>query len=97
MNSDVLKSLGYLKKSLSMSNRAIANAVKRDPNDDVSDQLQDAINDLIDAIDFETSSPAMIIPVAPPPSIIPVPVPVPTLGATSTDDSGSGINFLDPS
>jgi hypothetical protein len=90
MNNDTLKSLGYLKKSLSMSNRAIANAIKRDPADDVSDKVQDLINDLITEID-KIEAQGNYVPVAPSltvPSIVPSPVTIP--------NDGNGIDFLVP-
>lgn len=108
MNNDVLKSLGYLKKSLGMSNRAILNALKRDPNDRVSDKVQDLINDLIDAIK-EIEVQFNSVPVPPVPSSVgsSVASSVGSVGASispmvqvvaqnTSADNGLGIDFLEP-
>lgn len=97
MNSDVLKSLGYLKKSLKMSHKAISNAISKDAQ--VLVEMSVIITDIHNLIN-KIDALEMAIPVSVPSigvQFSPPVIPVPSLGATSTDDSGSGINFLDPS
>ena len=99
MNNDVLKSLGYLKKSLKMSHKAISNAISKDAQVLVEmGVIATGIHNLIKEID-SIEAQGNYVPVTSSPSSPTAPsiIPVPTLGATSTDDSGSGINFLDPS
>jgi ribosomal protein S7 len=100
MNTDVQKSLGYLKKSLKMTRRAIANAVSQDAQALVElNVIATGINNLINEI--ENVDPA--VPVVPavvggaaigntlaPNPVIPVAVPV---AAVSSDN---GIDFLVP-
>jgi hypothetical protein len=102
MNADVLKSLGYLKKSLGMSNRAIANAIKRDPNDDVSDKLQGLIDELMDTIDSEVAKAKSVVNVpsvgvqfsVPPAS--PIAPMVQMVAQNDALDNSTGIDFLVP-
>ena len=103
MNTDVQKSLGYLKKSLKMTRRAIANAVSQDAQALVElNVIATGINNLINEI--ENVDPA--VPVVPAvvggaaigntlaPNPVPA-VPVAAVPATSVS-SDNGIDFLVP-
>jgi hypothetical protein len=107
MNTDVQKSLGYLKKSLKMTRRAIANAVSQDAQALVElNVIATGINNLINEIEnVDPVVPAVVggaaigNALAPNPNVIPVAnaLPVPAVPAVLLLlSSDNGIDFLVP-
>jgi hypothetical protein len=105
MNTDVQKSLGYLKKSLKMTRRAIANAVSQDAQALVElNVIATGINNLINEIEnVDPVVPAVVGGAAignalAPNPVIPVAVPVAAVSAVpaTSVSSDNGIDFLVP-
>jgi hypothetical protein len=98
-NADVLKSLGYLKKSLRMTSKSIKNAVySNDPDvaelKDVSILIVNLINE-IDAIEMGNVAP--IIPAPTSQAIAPmVQVVAQKASMDNGTGTGNGVDFLDP-
>jgi hypothetical protein len=98
MNSDVLKSLGYLKKSLKMSHKAISNAVSKDAQalvefNVIATGVHNLINE-IEKVEVSSNSSNSSIPAPTVSNISPIIQMVAQNAAL--DDSQNGINFLDP-
>jgi len=96
MNQDVIKSLGYLKKSL----KAIANAVNKDSQALVEfNVIATGVHNLINEIEkLETSIvpvPSMGVQFSVPPASPIAPL-VQMVAQNVSLDSGNGIDFLDP-
>jgi len=105
-NTDVLKSLGYLKKSLKMTKKAIQNASYKDPTiltelTVMATNINNLINE-VDAIEMSrTPSPAIVIPAPTSQGIAPM---VQVVAQNASMDNGTvgisgmsnGIDFLDP-
>ena len=92
MNADVLKSLGYLKKSFGMSKKAINNASYKDPQIKVElNSIFTGIEDLINAIDAKEMEQLAVTGTVPV-TTLPIPTPAPVAPHVSTN----GLDFLDP-